>query len=140
MNSVSNTTTVVNVKVVYIRDNKQKDPVHIRYENLKEWIKQPDHVYIGRAGIVFIKDEKTGKKERFPKKASIFANPFKVRKNKYTNETVCDLYESYMTKKLHSDPHLKEQLMQLKGKKLGCWCKPKQCHGDILVKLIDLLV
>lgn len=24
---------------------------------------------------------------------------------------------------------------ELNGKVLGCWCKPKLCHGDILVKL-----
>lgn len=30
-----------------------------------------------------------------------------------------------------------EQLLELEGKNLGCWCKPEACHGDILVKLID---
>ena len=24
----------------------------------------------------------------------------------------------------------------LKGKKLGCWCKPECCHGDVLVELL----
>jgi hypothetical protein len=31
------------------------------------------------------------------------------------------------------------RLHELKGKKLGCWCKPQACHGDILTKLIELL-
>lgn len=26
---------------------------------------------------------------------------------------------------------------ELKGKRLGCYCKPKLCHGDILVHLIE---
>ncbi len=32
-----------------------------------------------------------------------------------------------------------ESLHQLKGKVLGCWCKPRACHGDILVELINAL-
>ena len=31
---------------------------------------------------------------------------------------------------------LLNDLNELKGKKLGCWCKPKSCHGDILVELV----
>jgi hypothetical protein len=38
-----------------------------------------------------------------------------------------------------SQPHLMEKLSSLKGKKLGCWCKPKSCHGDILLELLNEL-
>ena len=30
-------------------------------------------------------------------------------------------------------------LHELKGKTLGCFCKPQPCHGDILIKLIEKL-
>ncbi len=30
-----------------------------------------------------------------------------------------------------------ESLPNLKGKKLGCYCAPQKCHGDILVDLIN---
>lgn len=33
--------------------------------------------------------------------------------------------------------HLLDSLDELRGKVLGCWCKPKSCHGDILAKLIN---
>lgn len=33
--------------------------------------------------------------------------------------------------------HLLNDLDELKGKILGCWCKPEKCHGDILLELID---
>jgi hypothetical protein len=23
------------------------------------------------------------------------------------------------------------------GKKLGCWCRPKACHGDVLIELAE---
>lgn len=26
---------------------------------------------------------------------------------------------------------------ELQGKRLGCWCKPKSCHADILAQLAD---
>ena len=35
--------------------------------------------------------------------------------------------------------HLLEDLHELKGKTLGCWCKPLSCHGDILVELVSNL-
>jgi hypothetical protein len=28
-------------------------------------------------------------------------------------------------------------LHELNGKELGCWCKPDKCHGDILIKLYN---
>ena len=35
---------------------------------------------------------------------------------------------------------LMASLHELQGKTLGCWCKPKSCHGDILVELIEQTV
>jgi len=39
-------------------------------------------------------------------------------------------YENYLI----NNPELMNSILELKGKTLGCWCKPKSCHGDILVK------
>ena len=108
-------TNVVNVKVAYIRP---------KYQNLKEWINGYDNIYIGRGGIVFIDGE------RYPKKGSIWANPYK-------GEGAIEKFEEYMREKLKSGKITREQLLELKGKNLGCWCKPNACHGDILIKLIN---
>ena len=112
-------TKVVNVKVQHIRP---------KYKNLKDWIEDENNIYIGRRGIIFI----NGK--RFPEKPSIWANPFKVENNK--NETVLPLYEKYIRNKIENEYGI-EELLKLKGKTLGCWCKPKSCHADILIKLIN---
>lgn len=32
---------------------------------------------------------------------------------------------------------LMSSLHELKDKVLGCWCRPKICHGDILVELLN---
>lgn len=96
-----------------------------KYNNLQEWMQDENNVYIGRSGIVFIN------KERYPKLSSKFANPFKIDKNN-TREDVLKKYRKYIMKTLESD-----DLMKLENKKLGCWCKPENCHGDILLELIQ---
>lgn len=111
------TTTVVCVKVGSIRP---------KYHTLKEWMDNPNHVYIGRGGIVFIDGA------RFPKKGSLFANPFKA-----ANADGTDPFEPYLRKRLRDDLAFREEFCQLKGKVLGCWCKPKQCHGDTIARILD---
>ena len=119
--------SVVNCKVKYIRP---------KYNNLKEWMNDPNNVYIGRAGVVFITNEETGNKERFPKSSSEFANPFKVGKDG-TREEVIEKYKNYITKKLEEDILLQEELLKMKSKHLGCWCAPEPCHGNILLELLS---
>ena len=41
---------------------------------------------------------------------------------------------------LQDQPELLAALPELRGKILGCWCKPKACHGDVLVRLANLPV
>ena len=59
-------------------------------------------------------------------KGSIWANPFKV--SQYGRGNTIDKYKAY----LKQQPKLLEQLPKLSGKRLGCWCKPEACHGDVL--------
>lgn len=34
-------------------------------------------------------------------------------------------------------PDLLARLHELRGKRLGCFCKPLACHGDVLAELAD---
>lgn len=113
--------SVVNVKVQYIRQNG--------YNNLQEWMKDPNNIYIGRQGIVFIDGQ------RFPKEASIFCNPYKIGKDG-DREQIIKMYEIYIGDKINENPNLKTKLIEMKGKTLGCWCKPDNCHGDVLLKIM----
>ena len=63
---------------------------------------------------------------------SMWGNPF-LEGRHGTREQVIEKYRDYVLK----DPLLLSQLMDLNGKVLGCWCRPKRCHGDILVELIE---
>lgn len=113
--------SVVNVRVAHIRPE---------YENLQQWIEDAQNVYIGRAGAVFI----NGK--RFPPQASIWANPFKVT-GKHSRKEVLEQYKTYLLQKLESGDIGWDELQTLRGKTLGCWCKPLPCHGDVLVELLS---
>jgi hypothetical protein len=128
---VTTPTKVVNVKVGHIRP--------LGYDNLKEWCADPNNVYIARKGVVFVEGQ------RYPKKDSVWANPYKID-SEHTRKDVIKKYEKYLKKRL-KDPKDKEvtreTLMTLKGKNLGCWCKPEGnnpssvgCHGDVIAKLI----
>ena len=114
---MSSTATVINVSVKHIRP---------AYANLADWCSDPRHVYIGRAGVVFIEGQ------RYPKQPSPFANPFKIGRDG-SREEVLEKYEALMRQRLAATPYL---LRGLEGKTLGCWCKPAACHGEVLIKLM----
>ena len=67
-------------------------------------------------------------------RGSKWGNPFVIGKDG-TREEVINKYEKYLL----NSPELLNSLHELKGKTLGCFCKPKACHGDILVKYIRKL-
>lgn len=80
--------------------------------------KSPYEVYIGRG--------------------SLFGNPFVIGKDG-TREEVIDKYCEWFHKELKDD-FFAQQVRDLSGKTLGCYCKPEACHGDIIVQHIDRIV
>lgn len=75
---------------------------------------------------------------------SKWSNPFRiedsydigVRSNeKLERSKIIHRYEVYIREKIKEDP-VKYNIEELRGKILGCWCKPKSCHGDVLIKLL----
>lgn len=104
-------TTVVNIH--------KKDLNEAGYKDFKAWARVPSHMYIGRNMNFYVPGTYQSK----------WANPYPL--SKYTRAQSMKLYEKYIR---GSD--LYNHLGELKGKVLGCWCKPLLCHGDILVKLM----
>ena len=72
---------------------------------------------------------------------SEWGNPFTHIKDRTTRaEFLVRTREEAIEKYRHwikQQPHLLEKLESLRGKKLGCWCKPKSCHGDVLVQMLN---
>lgn len=77
----------------------------------------PHDVYIGRA--------MPGYKE------SEYANPFKITEDNTTARVA-----AVRKFALHSYSRLM-RIGDLRGKRIGCWCAPKACHGDYLATLAD---
>ena len=102
---------VVNVKKEFLRKNG--------YESFEDWKTKSHHLYIGRNMSVYVKGTYSSK----------WKNPFSVKK--YGRDRVLEYYEAHVrTSSLYED------LEELEGKILGCWCKPEMCHGDVLIKLL----
>lgn len=62
---------------------------------------------------------------------SKWGNPFTIGKDGTRKEVIAK-YRKWIL----SQPDLLRDLIELKGKVLGCWCSPLACHGDVLVDLI----
>lgn len=78
--------------------------------------KEPYDVYIGRP--------------------SKWGNPYSHKEGTLAEFKVANRAEALekFEKYLLENETLYNSLIELKGKTLGCWCKPNKCHGDILAK------
>lgn len=103
--------SIVNVR----KENLRK----LGFDDLDDWLKDPNHIYIGRDMSFYVKGAIGSK----------WQNPYSVKK--YGRESCLKMYENYALKNLINDIH------ELDGKVLGCWCHPEPCHGDILLKLLN---
>jgi hypothetical protein len=79
--------------------------------------------------IVNINDEPY---DVFIGRPSKWGNPFKVGVDGTRNDVILK-YREYII----GNTELYNDLAELEGKTLGCYCKPKSCHGDMLVELCN---
>jgi hypothetical protein len=77
-------------------------------------------VYIGRAG---------------KGQSGYFGNPFPL--SGASRGSTIEKYKEYFYKRIETDSEFKEKVHSLKGKRLGCFCKPHPCHGDIIVEYLE---
>jgi hypothetical protein len=88
-------------------------------------------VYIGRA---IPRQRLKGSKWANPFLEDIPDRPGKPGKKRAgTREVVIAKYHAYLL----GNAELLAALPELRGKVLGCWCKPEACHGDVLATLAD---
>lgn len=77
-------------------------------------------VYIGRAGHGH---------------DGYFGNPFAVITT--SRATAIWKFRAYFLTRLETDAEFKRRVLALKGKRLGCFCAPKDCHGDVIAAWVD---
>ena len=95
--------------------------------NIKGRRLKPDEIYIGRNLVRWWKKDGLGP-EHFKK--SLFHNPF-------TGPDCLEKFRAYAIERCAIDSAFHMAVLGLKGKTLACWCKPKPCHGDILLELAE---
>lgn len=67
-------------------------------------------------------------------RGSKWGNPFAMADDSdHERERVIAAYREWVV----TQPELMSSLEQLRGRRLGCWCRPKRCHGDVLVALLE---
>lgn len=81
-------------------------------------------VYIGRAG---------------KKQDGYFGNPFRVNRSgdKAHLDGVLQKYRDYFNERIAHDAEFRTRVLALRGKRLGCFCKPGPCHGDVIAEWVD---
>lgn len=65
---------------------------------------------------------------------SKFGNPWRVV-SEASRAHAIERFEAYIRAGIAKDPKGREAIKALYGKTLGCWCAPKACHGDVLLKI-----
>ncbi|NES47965.1 Uncharacterised protein [Escherichia coli] len=90
--------------------------------------KEPYDVYIGRGSkwgnpFTHIKDKQT--------KAEFIVS---------TREESIEKFRDYIIERISCGEVKIDELLELAGKRLGCFCKPKSCHGDVLVEIVSAIL
>ena len=67
------------------------------------------------------------------RRPNIFGNPF--RKEAYGREGCIELYNKY----IRNNPYLIAKVPDIKQSILGCVCEPLNCHGRVLISLVNEL-
>jgi hypothetical protein len=120
-------TTKECIKVAYLREQG--------YADVEEWIKGEGNQYVGRGLRVFIHTD--GEKKVYYVKGTKWGNPYKMKKK--NDETGLTLEECLVKYRQHIfDSGLINEIEELKGKRLGCWCVDKlKCHAAVLADLAN---
>ncbi|MDP2741435.1 MAG: DUF4326 domain-containing protein [bacterium] len=83
--------------------------------------KEPFDVYIGRAGRG---------------EDGYFGNPFHIG-NGISRQDAVGRFQSYFADRIEKDSEFKRRVLALRSKRLGCFCKPNACHGDVIADWLN---
>lgn len=91
------------------------------------FLREPYDEYIGRAG---------------KGKDGYFGNPHPIGycylcKRTHDREDAIQEFKKYFYERVNKDLGFMIRVLELKGKTLGCFCKPLSCHGDVIAEWLD---
>ena len=68
---------------------------------------------------------------------SKWGNPYKVGIHYPRGKCIKKFEGALLVKILRTKEVTYEDLLSLSGKVLGCFCKPKPCHGDVIARYVE---
>ena len=68
-------------------------------------------------------------------RGSPYGNPFKIGQDG-DRKQVIEKYRKYFYSRL-TDSTFRDKVLSLKGKILGCYCKPLDCHCDVIIEYLE---
>lgn len=87
---------------------------------------------------------KMDKHDVFIGRPSILGNPYthltgntRAQYKVNTREEAIEMFERYAWERMHQDKEFCAAILDCEGKTVGCFCKPKACHGDCFDRLIS---
>lgn len=54
-----------------------------------------------------------------------------------TREENIRRFREYFAHRIETDPEFRQRVLALRGKRLGCFCAPRPCHGDVYVAWLE---
>lgn len=48
-----------------------------------------------------------------------------------------ELFKEYFYARIKTEPEFKRRVLALRGKRLGCFCAPLPCHGQVIAAFVD---
>jgi hypothetical protein len=70
---------------------------------------------------------------------SKWGNPFKIGSDGTRAEVIAK-YKAWLWQKMQANEITLDDLLTLRGKTLGCYCKPNDCHGDVIMAAVKWAV
>lgn len=94
---------------------------NIRYQDYDVYIGRPGQEQDGYFGNPIIRDEEC-----------FICNMIHTK----PGETI-ECYRTYFQYRISTDEEFVRKIQTLKDKRLGCFCKPRACHGDVIVEYLN---
>ena len=69
-------------------------------------------------------------------RGSLYGNPFVIGEDGDRNQVIRK-YRVYLWNRIRLGKTSISDVLSLEGKRLGCFCSPKPCHGDVLVNAFN---
>lgn len=67
-----------------------------------------------------------------------YGNVFRMAKEA-DREQVIERYRAHLIGSIIAGDITMQEISELAGQRLACWCTPKPCHGDVLAEFADRL-